>query len=462
MSLSIGLDIAMRALMAQQAAVDTVSHNVSNATTPGYSRQRVRLVALPGVSEFGTGTASGPGGGVDLLSVQRVRDLFIDFQLRTANQDLGKFDARASSLQRVEVALNEPGDGGLRATLGRFFNAWRDLANQPDSSAARTAVVQAGSSLAVTARRLQTSLVQLRDEANTRITQDIGQINGLTQQIADLNERVARLQVSGNDGSDLRDQRDMAMDQLSTLADVQYLERPDGRLDVFLGGHALVAAGRSYPLTGVPNILNNNYVDLQFTSDGLPATVSGGELRGLLDQRDSDLPARIADLDTLVGAVITDVNAAHTAGFGLDGVTGRAFFSGTDASSIAVAAAVVADPNAVAASDTLAGVPGNGVNASVISDLQYTRGLLASTATYDEFWASFVANVGTASSEAQLLVVSQDTVLQHLDQLRQGTSGVNLDEELVTLMGHQRAYQAAARLVSAVDSMLDTLINRMT
>lgn len=115
----------------------------------------------------------------------------------------------------------------------------------------------------------------------------------------------------------------------------------------------------------------------------------------------------------------------------------------------------------MAASTSAGGVPGNGDGASAISDLQYARGLLASTSSYDEYWASFISGVGTAAAEAQSLQTSQDTVVQHIDQLRQATSGVNMDEEMVSLMGYQRAYQAAAHLVSIVDSMVDTLINKM-
>lgn len=459
MALSIGLDIAMRALMAQQAAVETNSHNVANATTVGYSRQRVHLQAVPGTATYTVGSRGGPGGGVEMLAPQRVRDLFIDFQMRSAMQDLGRFDARASSLQRVEVMLNEPGENGLRATMGRFFNAWRDLANAPESSAARMAVVQAGSTLAVTARRIESSFVQLRDEANTRISQNLTKINELGATIAGLNQQISTMQASNNDASDLRDQRDMALDEIAKLADVQQMERGNGAVDVFIGGHQIVAGNQTDQLVGVTNVLNNGYIDIVFASNGGAAIVNGGEIKGLLDQRDGDLSARMADLNTLIGAVITDVNAAHSAGFGADGVTGRAFFAGTDASNIAVDPVIVADMNAVAASTTLAGVPGNGDGASVISDLQYARGLLAGTASYDEFWGSFIANVGTTSGQQQMLATSQDSIVQHIDQLRQGTSGVNLDEELVDLMGHQRAYQAAARLVSTIDAMLDTLIN---
>jgi flagellar hook-associated protein 1 len=189
--------------------------------------------------------------------------------------------------------------------------------------------------------------------------------------------------------------------------------------------------------------------------------VRGGEMRGLLDQRDLDLPARMAELNTLAAQIINDVNTLHRTGFGLDGVDGRDFFDGTDASDIRIAAAVDGNPNAIAASSALAGVPGNAEMASLISDMQYARGLLGNTATYDEFWSSFVSAVGTASSEARMLMTSQHAVVDHLEQLRLGAAGVNLDEEMVNLLGHQRAYEAAARLVSIIDQMLDTLINRM-
>ena len=161
------------------------------------------------------------------------------------------------------------------------------------------------------------------------------------------------------------------------------------------------------------------------------------------------------------GAIIADVNTAHAAGYGRDGLNGRNFFSGTDASDIGIDAAVDGDPNAVAASSTAAGVPGNGDGAAAVSDLQYARGLLGSTSSYDEYWASFISNVGTASSEAQSLEHSQQVVVEHIDQLRQATSGVNMDEEMVQLMAYQRAYEAAAHLVRIVDGMIDTLINRM-
>ena len=170
----------------------------------------------------------------------RVRDLFLDFQIRSANSALGDQSARADSLQRVELALNEPGDTGLRAVVSRFFNAWRDLSNNPESSSTRTAVLQAGASVAVTAQRLYTAFTDLRAESDVRVRQDVAEINGISTRVANLNEQIARLQVTGDEASDLRDQRDQSMDRLSKLIGVQYQNRDDGRVDVFLGGHPIV------------------------------------------------------------------------------------------------------------------------------------------------------------------------------------------------------------------------------
>ena len=462
MGISVSLNIALRALLAQQAAVDTVAHNISNVATPGYSRQRVRMAALPG--SFTSGLGPMPGMGVEIVGVERVRDLFIDFQIRTANHAAGRYAARASLLQLTEISLGEPGDAGLRAAMSQFWNSWRDLANSPDSTAARTVVVQAGETLALTARRIHDSLSELKNEANARVRAGIDEVNALTGEIASLNEQIVRLAGSGRDAGDLRDRRDVALDRLSTLADIRYVEQESGNVDVTVGGRTLVARSTAFAIYGDPDILNNNYLDLKFVADDAVVSVGDGELRGLLDQRDSALPARLADLNLLVGQIVADVNTAHAAGFGLDGVTGRDFFSGVDASDIAVDAVVAADLNAVATAtnwDPVDGTPpGDGINASVISDLQYAQNLLAGTATYGEFYGGLVSTVGAATAEAERLADAQGLMLQQLEQVRQSASGVSLDEEMVLLMNYQRAYEAAARLMAVVDEMLDHLINR--
>lgn len=461
MGIAVSLDIAMRALLAQQAAVDAVAHNISNVATPGYTRQRVNMQALRGV---GSPSLPSAGGGVSVVSVDRVRDLFVDFQIRAANHSAGRHEARTASLRQVEIALAEPSDSGLRAAMSRFWNAWRDLSNSPDLTATRAVLVETSKDLGSTAQTIRGSFVRLRAEADARIVSGANEINALATEIGSLNQQIAELVGIGNRAPDLSDQRDLAMDRLSVLVDVRYRERDDGRIDVTIGGRSIVRGTQAFAIYGDPNVGNSNYVDLKFVADDADVTITSGQLGGLLEQRDTYLTARIGDLDALIGEMITDVNVVHAAGRGLDGTTGTAFFSGTDASDIAVNTVVSGDLNKLAAATNWSAEdgtpPGDGTNAAAISDLQYASQAALNNDTYDEFYESVVSSIGAAVRGAQRLAQGQNLLVTQLEQVRQSTSGVNLDEELVQLNRYQRAYQAAARLISVIDDMLDQLINR--
>ncbi len=458
MSMSISLNTAVQALLAQQMALDTTAHNISNASTPGYSRQRARLASLPGA--YVNDGLPHPGYGVEVLDISRVRDIFADFQMRGQLATGAQYDTEAQALTSIENLMAEPGTAGFRAAIDQFFNSWRDLSNNPESGPARIAVIQAGQTLSLAANRLGNSLVQQRTDANNRVAASITEINGLTAQIARLNEQIVPMKLSATSTGDLEDQRDLAIDRLAQLMNITYVEVDDGSVEVSIGGHPLVARNISFALEGVPNALNANYLDLRFAGDLIPLSVTKGELRANLDIRDSYVPARITELNTLVSSIITDVNTAHAAGYGLDALTGRAFFAGTSAANIAVDAAVAANPNFVAASLTAGGVPGDSGNALAMADLQYARVLAGGTQTYNDFYGAIVAGVGVTLREATSRAQAQSLVVEQINATREGAKGVNLDEEMVQLVQFQRAYQAASKLIQVVDSMLDTLINR--
>lgn len=459
MGMSISLNTAVQALLAQQLAVDATSHNISNASTIGYSRQRVSFEAMPGT--YVPDGLPHPGLGVTVNDIARVRDIFIDYQLRGQLSSGAQYDAELQALTSIETIMGEPGSAGFRAALDQFFNAWRDLSNNPESGPARIAVIQAGQTLALNANRLGATLVQQRTEADNRIAASIDEVNSLTAEIADLNEQIVPLKLSGTSVGDLEDKRDLAIDRLAQLMNITYFRADDGAVEVSVGGHPLVARNIDFPIEGVPNPLNSNYVDIRFVNDTIPLNVTRGEIRANLDMRDTYIPARITELDTLVAQIITDVNAAHSAGFGLDGVTGRAFFTGAGAASIAVNAVVAANTNAVAASSTAGGVPGDASNALALADLQYARLLTGGTQTYNDYYASLVSGVGVTLREARSRGEAQTLVLDLLQGQRESASGVSIDEEMVNLVKYQRAYEAASRLVKVADEMLDTLINRM-
>lgn len=454
MGLSVALNTAMRALLAQQQAIDAVAHNVSNVNTPGYSRQRVRLTPVSSAD------GSGVGGGVSFEGVQRVRDLFVDFQMRQQKQAAGEAQARADSLHLLELSLGEPSDSGLRSIMGQFFNAWRDLSNAPEDGSARSAVVQIGQTFSLTAQRLARNLGDLRDNANSRMADSIAEVNNLAEQIALLNSKIASIRATGDPAGDLTDQRDLALDRLSELTNISYHEQANGGVDVILDGRSLVHGITATTIALVPNLANGNYYDLAWEIDGAPLEVTSGEIGGLFEQRDADLPSRLADLNTLIGRIITDVNAAHAAGYAHDGVTtGTPFFAGTDALDIEVDAAIIANPGLLAAA-TVTGAVGDGSNALTIASLQSATNLSGGSETYDSFYGGLVSRIGVAAKDAQSLAYAQSLTVDHLNELRLSVAGVNVDEEMVNLVQFQRGYEAAARVIRAVDEMLDTLVNR--
>lgn len=454
MAISVGLNTAMRALLTQQAAMDVASHNVANLNTIGYTRQRAHLQA---VAPVGTPPV---GGGVDVQSIERVRDLFMDLQVRLESSAGGSFRVQADSLALAEVSLGEPGDGGMRQLMSSFFNAWRDLANAPEESAARQAVIQTGSSFALASQRVDRTFNALRDDANDRVALLVGELNTLGDEVAALNEQIMTVRGTGDVASDLTDRRDLALDRLAEISDINYVERTNGTTDVFIAGRALVSGNVSNQLYVDPDIANSNYFDVKWTTDNTLAQFSSGEMQGLLIQRDTDLPARIADFNTFVAQMVTDVNAAHVAGFGADGIaTGNAFFTGTDATDIAVNVALSGTPALLAAA-TLAGAPGDASNAHAIANLQFAQNLAGGTQSYEAFYGGLVTTLGTDARDTRAVADSQELLLSRIDGFRQSVSGVNLDEEMVQIVQYQRAYEAASQVIRKIDEMLDQLINR--
>jgi len=451
MAISVGLNSAVRSLLAHQQAMDAVTHNIANVNTPGYSRQRLHLGAVAPAGSAGVGQ------GVEVLSVERVRDLFVDFQIRSQSHAAGDFSARADSLDLVELAFGEPSDNGLRAVLGQFFNAWRDLANAPEESAARSAVVQAGETLAFVSQRLATSISEIRADANTRLEASVGEINDLAKQVATLNQRIIEVRATGDPASDLTDQRDLALDRLSQLTDLRAIHHDDGRVDVFIGGRSLVQGIRASEIKLEIEPLNQNFYELQWADDGAPVAIASGEVGGLLHQRDTDLPARLADLNTLVSRIISDVNAVHAAGFAQDGVTtGTAFFTGTDATDVGVSAVVRGDLGLVAAA-TAVGATGDGSGALAVADLQRATNLTGNSQTYEAYFNGMLTRLGVSVRDASGTASAQAATIAHLDQLRASVSGVSLDEEMVAMIQFQRGYEAAAKVISTIDQMLDDL-----
>lgn len=462
MALSIGLDTAVKALRAHQLAVDVAAHNIANAHSPGFSRQRVLLrpIGLDGTDHWTRDAFLGrPGFGVDASDVRRVRDLFLDFQLRQMAGSKEQYAALANALRTAEIVFDDPSDEGLSASLASFWNAWHDVVNNPESNAARTALVHSAETLAARIRRAWDDLDALRKDLNQQVALAAQEINAKAEEIAQLNLQIKQVELNGDSANDLRDRRDLLLDELAGLAQVSYAEQGDSTVVVYLGNHELVVGTESRRVTAVPDPSNPGMAKLVFAADGEDVAVSTGKLRGLLDARDQALPDVMAKLDTFANGLRAEVNALHQSGFGLDGSTGLDFFIGTGARDLAVSPALVANPRRVAASGAAA-APGDASIALQIANLQRTGVASLGGSSFDEYYASLVTVLGADTARAEGLAESSERLVSHLEALRQSVAGVNIDEEVTNLVASQRAYEAAARVITAIDEMLDVLVNR--
>ncbi len=457
-----GLNTALRGLVASQVMLDIAAHNTANASTPGYSRQRVGLVAsspfaYPAFNR--SGLPGQVGTGVSISTITRVRDAFLDLQLRGQLSLEGSWTTRSDELAKVEGIFPEPDPNGLGTVLGRFWDAWQDLAADPSSAASRATVLEGAASLASRINRDATRLAAVAEGIDYQVGAEVNKINDLAARIATLNDQIQRVSVSGDHANDLEDQRDALFDELATIIPVTLQPQADGSVTVLVGGIDLVNHGRNRPMTTVQNLAGQT--NPEWAMGGAVATGTG-RLGTLINVRDVQLAAYKTRLDTMASTIADAVNAIHLTGFDANGAPGGAFFTytaGNAAATLAIAAPIAADPRLLAAAGA-AGQPGNGTVAGAIADLRLARLFGAGTQTTTDAYAGLVGQVGSDTRQAIEMSRNQGMVTNHLRERRESMSGVSLDEEATDMIRFQHAYQAAARVISVVDEMLDTLINR--
>lgn len=457
-----GLSTALRGLVASQVMMDIAAHNTANANTPGYSRQRVGLVASAPFSYPAFNRSGLPGQvgtGVSIATITRVRDAFLDLQLRGQVQLEGAWTARRDELAKVESIFPEPDPSGLGGTIGRFWDAWQDLAVDPTSAAARAAVLEAAATLAGRFNRDAAQLETLTDGIDLQVAQDVGTINDLAARIASLNLQIQRVRITGDNPNDLEDQRDALFDELSAIVPVTLQPETDGTVSVLLGGTDLVTRGRARLLTTVPDAVGR---PSPAWMDGSAVPLGEARLGALVAFRDVQLASYRAKLDTLAATVADAVNAIHATGFDASGAVGGPVFTftaGAAAATLAVAAPIAADARRLAAAG-VAGQPGNGAIAGAIGDLRMARLFAGGTQTAADAYAGLIGQIGSDARQAIDMARNQALVTDQLRQRRESTSGVSLDEEAADMIRFQRSYQASARVITVMDELLDTLINR--
>jgi flagellar hook-associated protein 1 len=453
MSLVTFLSIARTALMTQQRAMDVTANNVANAQTAGYRRQRLLTTeAMPLMTAFGT-----VGRGIEMLGVDQARDLFHDASFRQDNGLLGRASTLADLYGQVEASLNEPSDTGVTGMLDGFFNAFADLGNSPSSSANREQVRRAASRLIERLHTLDSDVSRAISNATDEIRNQLGEVNSLTQRIADLNSQVLATGGPSHMAPDVKDQRDALVDQLSGMVGIKVSEHDDGTISVTSGSVALVDRGMARQL----ELRSGGGTTLALGVVGDPGAFDPqtGSLDGLLESVNTGLPNVRAQLDTLAGALVAQVNALHHTGTTSTGATNTDFFdaTGVTAGSIQLAAPILASSDAIATGTT--GAAGDGGVAAAIAGLRGTNLAALGGRTLRDYMVDLATGVGSATRDAEADMETYQALADRSDALRQSVTGVNLDEEMVALVGQQQAYSAAARLISIADDMMRDLLS---
>jgi flagellar hook-associated protein 1 FlgK len=458
------LETAFRGLMAQQRAVDTANHNIANANTPGFARQRVSLVpSMPyTVPAFNrSGLAGQVGTGVLVASITRVRESVFDLQYRVQSQALGEASTLVDAYAQIEAVFNEPTEAGLGTLLDRFWRAWQAVGNQPEDLAARAALVQDATTLATNLNRMRRQLTELQTDTVTKLTLQVSEVNSIAERLASLNQQIVAALATGQTPNDLMDQRDLLLDKLARFTGATIRPLPNGAVNIYLGGYPLVDQDQWFPLSVQ---VSGGTASVLWQGTTSPVALERGSLQALLHLHNAVLPGLVQKLEDIRDALANEVNTLHMIGYGLSDLPGpppgRSFFRLTAGGELEVEPSLVADPQLIAAADA-PGEPGNNAIARQIAELRSKLVLNSGTATINDFYNTLVAEVGGASQTAQVTRDNQRALVEAIDRQRQEIMAVSLDEEMANLIKYQQAYGAAARAITAVDEMLDRIINGM-
>ena len=461
------IEIGRSALLAQQIGISVAGDNIANVNTPGFSRRQAKLVT----SE----PAAGLGTGVKVTDVSRTRDQLLDAQVRFQNGLFGRLDTMQKAFATIEgifselagSSANEAGavfsqssGVGLSGSLSRFFNAFQDLANNPESGSARAVIREEGQFLARTFLRLDDQLKNAQTDLESEFQRQVDQANALLDEIGTLNARVPSERFGGGGSSaPLEDRRDNLIEELSKLVDISTREQDDGTVTVYQSGRILVdhaavsSLGRRVEVEGDAAVSR-----LTLASTGEALTLNGGSLKGIEEVRDTRIPDYLSALDSLASTLVSEVNQKHSAGYGLNGVSGTNFFdaAGTTARTIQVNSAILDNTDLIAASSD--GTKGNNRVALQVSDLRLNRLFSGGTKTMEEFYSDLVGEVGSQAKATFSNLESQRVISEQLNNRRENVRGVSVNEEAANLILFQRAYQAAARIVTIVDEMFQSVL----
>lgn len=482
-----GLELAKRALFTQQSALYTTGHNIANANTEGYSRQRVNFeadVGYPAAAKNRPGIAGQIGTGVKAGSIQRVRDEFLDLQFRGENSLAGYWEKRADAMGRMEGLMNELNDTGLQKTMDQFWSSLQDLAVNPTNDGARAVVVQRGIALADTFNYYNQSLNNIKTDLGVELSHRVDEANIILENIDSLNKQIVNLETNGYLPNDLYDKRDVLVDQLSGMLDITVtrealtsssLPNADGPISISIGEAVLVDGENGGINELVLNVENPNdghsYVQ-SLVVDGHNVAQANGSIKSLIETfgdgpNSGEFSEMIEQLNLLREVLTTQFNAVQSGTMTDEAgntINFPDFFGEDSDGNMIVNQAIQDDSSLIRASDN--NTTGDGQNALDLAEVfgnAYNFGTddKPNNTSIMDFYKSVIGGMAVDVEEAERMYTNSNVLLTQVQGQRQSVSSVSLDEEMTNMIKFQHAYNAAARSMTATDELLDRIINNM-
>lgn len=475
-----GISIAQSALGAQRRAMDVLGYNIAHANDPTYKRQRMVLVegsvlaqsqeADPlGTTAFGTGVSSG--------DIERIREPLIENRLREANTTSATWEYRQKTMSQLEATIGEPSDTGLQNDLDNFWASWQKVATEPESVPIRSALLEDASALCQRMNYVSGQLGDMVKDLNLSAIDRVNNINLYANEIGRLNNEIGALSGGAIPVNDLLNRRDALVQELAKLIGITQHGQAKDDFVISIGGTVLVQGTKINEIKTTVDANGNQQI--VWSRDGLPVSVSGGELKAVTDLRDTTIPSYLSQLDLMASKLAETVNAQHRAGVTLAGTAGGDFFeafpTGVTAANICLHfdgnppnplnPGIVDHPELIAASRSddpttptvnESGI-GDGSNAQLIASL---KDKATSTGfSINQMYRQLVGDIGGASATAETQAKASSLSLDQFTTQQQAISGVSLDEEMTNMIKFQQAYNAAAKVLTAMDDMLSVLVN---
>lgn len=451
------LNVANKGLQAQQTALHTTGHNISNANTEGYSRQRVELKAslaftLGGVGQLGTG--------VKMNGIVRLVDDYVTKQIREENGTFSKFSAKSDVLEQLEIVYNEPSDTSLNFNLGEMFDSWTELSKNPELLTSKSIVVEKSKTMTDTLNHIATQLEGLKNDTTNLIGMNKDKFNSIVGSLDALNKQIFNISIKGQIPNDLLDQRDLFLKDLSSIT--EFTEKPDkyGRIEI------KVEAGDSVTDTIVLSFDGKTKLEMAVFDNGavtLGVTVFSPEKGEIAGYREAftEIDDQIAELNKFAVTIAEAINTVHGSNiFTFD----KDPAEGTTAKNMQVSTLIQNDNSLIQAGQIPGGPEGDGSRASAVASVRNSRldftGDGTPDNTIESAYNGMVTNVGISKQQSDNMVANQEVLLDQLVLRRESTSGVNIDEEVTNLIKFQKSFEANARVIQVLSEMLDTLINR--